>query len=404
MTRSNPDKRHLRIGLILNPIAGIGGSVALKGSDGVLAAARARGGESKVAARVGVCLQKILQSGSRVEWLTMPGEMGADLLQDALHSFQQNSLQQNQQQTPCQNPSRFLGIVGEIQQGATTAEDTRRGCMLLEERGVDLLLFAGGDGTARDLVDVHSSIPAFLGIPCGVKMHSGVFATTPSTAAEIVIKLARDETLSVVAREVRDINEEACREGVMRTRFYGELPVPDELRYVQHTKMAGREDEALAIEEIAASIIDDIEPGILYLMGSGSTVAAIMASMQLDNTLLGVDAVCDYKLVASDVTEQQLWELLSDARPARILVSVIGGQGYIFGRGNQQFSPRIIRRVGRSNIIVIATRTKLAALNAMPLLVDTGDESLDTALAGLHSIRTGYEDAVLYRVSQGALE
>ena len=189
----------------------------------------------------------------------------------------------------------------------------------------------------------------------------------------------------------------------MKTRFYGELPVPDELRYVQQTKVAGREDEGLAIEEIAAEIIARMEPNTLYLMGSGATVAAIMANMQLDNTLLGVDAIRDQKLIASDMTEQQIWDLLKDAPPVHILVSVIGGQGYIFGRGNQQFSPRVIRRVGRRNIIIIATRSKLAALDARPLLVDTGDEALDTALAGLHTIRTGYEDAVLYRVSQGVI-
>ena len=187
VTSSTPDKRPLRIGLILNPVAGIGGPVALKGSDGVVAEAKARGGESKVAARAGVCVQKILQAGCPIEWLTMPGEMGADLLQGALRQRQA--------------PSKLLAIVGEIQPGATRAEDSRRGCRLLEDQRIDLLLFAGGDGTARDLVDVHSSIPAFLGIPCGVKMHSGVFATTPSTAAEIIIKLAQDETLSVLARE-----------------------------------------------------------------------------------------------------------------------------------------------------------------------------------------------------------
>ena len=390
MTRSRRDKRPLRIGLILNPVAGIGGMVALKGSDGVVAEAKARGGESQVAARAGVCVQKILQAGCPIEWLTMPGEMGAALLQGALRQ--------------CPGPSKLLEIVGEIQPGATHAEDTQRGCLLLEDQSIDLLLFAGGDGTARDLVDVNASIPAFLGIPCGVKMHSGVFATRPSTAAAIIIKLAREETLSVLAREVRDIDEAACREGIMKTRFYGELPVPDELRYVQQTKVAGREDEGLAIEEIAADIIARMAPNLLYLMGSGATVAAIMANMQLDNTLLGVDAVRDQQLIASDMTEQQIWDLLKTNPPVRILVSVIGGQGYIFGRGNQQFSPRVIRRVARRNIIIIATRSKLAALDARPLLVDTGDESLDTALAGLHTICTGYEDAVLYRVGQGAIE
>ncbi len=380
------DAPPLRVGLLLNPIAGIGGPVALKGSDGVVAEARARGGASKVAERAGACIREILHAGSPVEWLTMPGEMGADLLQGALH---------NNSSDHCQNK---LSILGRIRPGATTAADTRRGCRLLEQQGIDLLLFAGGDGTARDIVDARVAIPAVLGIPCGVKMHSGVFATTPAGAAAITIQLARGQVLSVLDREVRDIDEQAFRENIVQTRFYGELPVPDALRYVQHTKAGGREVEALAIQEIAAGVVENIEPGVLYLMGSGSTVAAVMASMQLTNTLLGVDAILDHRLIASDATEQQLWELLSDARPVRIVVSVIGGQGYLFGRGNQQFSPRIIRRVGRNNLIVLATRTKLAGLEGRPLLVDTGDESLDTALSGLHPVQTGYEDGVLCRV------
>ena len=396
------NKPPLRVGLILNPIAGIGGPVALKGSDGVVAQARARGSESQVAGRAGACIRRILSALDDVEavnWVTMPGEMGADVLYAE---------------------GAACTVLGEIEAGNTTADDTRRGVVLLDACGIDLLLFVGGDGTARDIVDVwmsspdqapaplstqsstqstHLSIPAFLGIPGGVKMHSGVFATTPRSAAEVVLQLARGELLSVVDREVRDIDESALREGRVEARWYGELPVPDDLRYIQHTKVAGREVEALAVEDIAAGFIESLETDLLYLMGSGSTVATLMAGMSLDNTLLGIDAVLDGQVIARDLTEQQLWQLLQSGRPARIVITAIGGQGNIFGRGNQQFSPRVIRRVGRRNIILVATRTKLAGLASRPLLVDTGDETLDAELSGLLTVYTGYEDRVLYPVA-----
>ena len=367
----------LKIGFLLNPIAGIGGEVALKGSDGVVEEAKRLGGESKVATRASACLAALGRYRDRIQWITMPGEMGADVLAEFGMNF---------------------SVVGEITIGATTAEDTRKGVGLIESHGVDLLLFGGGDGTARDVFDTAPSSPAVLGVPCGVKMHSGVFGTSPGAVAEIIRKIVQGDTLSVLSGEIRDIDESALRDGIVKTRFYGELPVPDDVRYVQQTKSGGREVESLVVQEIAAEIEENLDPDTLYLMGPGSTVAGVMETMGLACTLLGIDVVQNGETIQQDATEAELWSLVNQDQPAKILVTVIGGQGYIFGRGNQQLSPRVIRKVGLDNIVIIASKSKLGELNSRPLLVDSGDEELDAELAGTTTVITGYEEKVLYRI------
>jgi predicted polyphosphate/ATP-dependent NAD kinase len=287
----------------------------------------------------------------------------------------------------------------------TTAADTRAAAKALVEQGADLLVFAGGDGTARDIYDAIGNRFPVLGIPAGVKMHSGVFAVSPEAAGELLVLLARGGLVGMQAREVRDIDEEAFRKGVVRARFYGELRVPGEGRYLQHTKVGGRESHELVAAEIAAWLAETMTPGTTYLIGPGSTTAAVMETLELPNTLLGVDIVRDRQLVASDVDEAGIMAALADAPgDAHIVVTAIGGQGHVFGRGNQQFSPAVIRRVGVENITIVAAKSKITALDGRPLLVDTNDPELDRALAGLREVLTGYDDHILYRVSVGSGE
>ena len=184
----------------------------------------------------------------------------------------------------------------------------------------------------------------------------------------------------------------------MLAKYRGEMTVPEELRYIQQTKSGGVEVEALVLQEIAAEVIDSMKAGVQYFVGSGTTTAAVMEPLNLENTLLGVDVIKDGELILSDATESQIFSLV-ESTPSGIVVTVIGGQGHIFGRGNQQFSPRVIRAVGLENLHVIATKTKLESLQGKPLLVDTGDHSLDKELSGLRRVTTGYEDSVLCRVS-----
>jgi predicted polyphosphate/ATP-dependent NAD kinase len=202
--------------------------------------------------------------------------------------------------------------------------------------------------------------------------------------------------LSAVLGEVRDIDEVAFRTGRVLAKFYGELQIPAALSYIQSTKVGGRESEGLAQQEIAADFVESMQPQVTYFMGSGQTVAAIMAALGLPNTLLGVDVICHSAVLQEDVTSLDLLRWTTQG-PCRIVVTVIGGQGHVFGRGNQQFSPEVIRAVGLPAIDVVATKTKLEGLQRPYVIVDTGDQDLDQTLSGVHRIRTGYNDAVLMR-------
>jgi predicted polyphosphate/ATP-dependent NAD kinase len=368
---------------LINPLAGLGGSLAMKGSDGqVLRDRVAQVPElqrDRSLQRALRALAILAAAHQKVRFSCWAGEMGERALQGLGVSY------------------TVLGTVGA---GLTSASDTREAAAQFCAAGVDLILFAGGDGTARDIFDAIGMRCPVLGIPAGVKMHSGVFAVSPEAAGELLRSLAEGGLVGVKAREVRDIDEEAFRHDQVRSRFYGELLVPSEGHYLQHTKVGGREDPDLALADIAAWQAETLNPEGTYLIGPGSTTAAIMAELALPNTLLGVDVVHDGKLLASDADEERLLQLLAEAHgPAYMVVTVIGGQGHLFGRGNQQFSPAVIRAVGLDNLIVVAAKTKLTALEGRPLLVDTNDTALDQALCGYRRINTGYDDYVLYRVA-----
>ncbi len=376
MTNNKP--RVFRLGLIINPLAGVGGSVALKGSDGAETARKALelGAEPKAQQRALAAVSVL--SELAVELVTYPGEMG-------------------------ENVARSAGfdplVIGTIEAGHTTAKDTEKAALAMYHAGVDLIMFAGGDGTARNICHALPEQFPVLGIPAGVKIHSGVYAVTPKAAGEIVAMLVRGELVTLGDQEVRDIDEAQFREGRVRAKYYGELLVPQEHRYLQNVKNGGKEVEELVLTDIAADLIERMEPDTRYIIGSGTTVQAVMQELGLPNTLLGVDLVADQKLLASDCTAQELLAKTTGA-DTKIIITIIGGQGHILGRGNQQLSPDLIRRVGKDNLIVIATKTKLAELDGRPLIVDTGDTELDKELSGVIPVITGYHDAVLYRIAE----
>ena len=208
-----------------------------------------------------------------------------------------------------------------------------------------------------------------------------------------------NQLVSLTDADVMDIDESLFRQGVVKAKRFGEMQVPSELRYIQAVKSGGKESDELVLQDIAADVIAKMDDE-LFIIGSGSTTAFVMEELGLDNTLLGVDAICQQTLMASDLTEMQLWQLIQSyqAGQVKLLITLIGGQGHIFGRGNQQLSPRIIRAIGKENIIIIATKTKLNALEARPLIADTGDSELDLELSGYLAVTTGYNDQVLYHV------
>ncbi len=365
----------------MNPVAGIGGRVGLKGSDGEAIVRRAveLGAVKLSPGRAVEALRRIARIKEQVEVITYPGEMGEDEAREA-------GLQ--------------LTVIGSIAHGSTTREDTIEAARTMAERGVDLIMFAGGDGTARDLVEaVDGDIPA-LGIPAGVKIHSGVFAINPVDAGELAALYLEGGPVKLRELEVIDIDEAAFRDDRLSARLYGYLKVPYVEAMVQNTKSGSTTTDGFSLEGIAADIVEEMEDDVIYVLGPGTTVRPIAERLGLSKTLLGVDVVLNGEIIASDANEEKLLELI-DEKEARVIVTVIGGQGFVFGRGNQQISPQVIRAVGVENITIIATPGKLAALQGRPLLVDTGDPELDELLSGYAKVVTEYGRRVVYRVKAG---
>lgn len=289
-------------------------------------------------------------------------------------------------------------VVYQTQGERTTADHTKRTAKILTEKQVDLLLFTGGDGTARDILDAIDSKILVLGIPAGVKMHSSVFATSPSDAARVTLSYLRGE-LTVIQGEIVDVDEEEFRVGRLSAKLYGYMNVPREPYLMQSTKIGTIQtvDESEQQRAIAKYVVEEMQRGILYVLAPGTTVKAIADRIGIEKTLLGVDVVLDSHLVGRDVDEKELLEFIRN-RPVKLVVTPIGGQGYIFGRGNQQISPEIIRQVGKENIFVVATRHKLESFPERRLLVDTGDEEVDNMLQGYIRVITDYHEEMVIRV------
>jgi predicted polyphosphate/ATP-dependent NAD kinase len=370
----------VKIGFIINPCAGVGGKLALKGSDDLFDHAVSLGAKPQAFERSRVCIEKLLPYKNDLQWWCAPKQMGHNLLTE-------------------------LGfdacVIDMVVSDSTSSESTKQAVELLLRESLDLLLFAGGDGTARD-ISVLVGEQLALGIPAGVKIQSGVYGITPKACAEVIKQLLQHEQVSAVFEEVRDIDEQALRAGTVNSKYFGEMRVPCVPECIQAVKMGAIEDPEANSIDIAQWFSESMEEGVCYFVGAGRTLQFLMDELQLENTLLGVDAVVcqdgQAKLLGSDLTEQELLAL-SKAYHCQMVVSVIGGQGHILGRGNQQFSAQVLRSVGIDHLHIVATRAKLHSLNKRPLITDTHDENLDTELTGLRSILVGYDDYVVYQVN-----
>jgi len=375
--------RKKKLGLIVNPVAGLGGRVGLKGSDGleVQRQALVLGAVPQAANRATQALERLIPLADQFDLIACPGEMG---------------------ETAAVAGGLAPTVIGAIPPRRTTAEDTRRAAKEMLALAVDLLLFAGGDGTARDVCQaVGQALPA-LGIPAGVKIHSAVYATSPMSAGDLAALFLQGKVAGRREAEVMDVDEDAVRQGVLTAALYGYLAIPFQRELVQGCKAPSGPGEAAAMDAIACQVVDGMEPGRLYILGPGTTTRAIATRLGLAKTLIGVDVVLDNCLLAADVNETQLLTL-AQGRPAQIVVTPIGGQGYLFGRGNQQISPAVIRAVGRESVTVVSTPHKVHTLEGRPFLVDTGDLAVDRLLSGHIRVITGYGEQIVYRISDGVL-
>jgi predicted polyphosphate/ATP-dependent NAD kinase len=388
MADPDPGSRRPVVGLIVNPIAGLGGPVGLKGTDGPELAARARslGAAPRAAIRASEALEAL-----RAAWppdrplpdlLAAAGPMGVDAARDA--------------------GLEARGI-GPAPGRPTTAEDTRAVATALLEAGVDLLLFAGGDGTARDIAAVIGHDIVVLGIPAGVKIQSGVFATSPVAAGRTAAAWLASRGRAELDREVVDLPDGPG----IAPRLYATLRVPAG-RAIQSRKAPSPASDAAATQAIAADVVAGFEPGHRYVLGPGTTVAAIALAAGVSATLVGVDVIEALeggsgggpaaRVVAADAGATAVRAAVT-GRAASIIVTPIGGQGFLFGRGNQQIPADVIRGVGRRGLLVVATPRKLAALAGAPLLVDTGDPELDRDLTGYVTVVTGYRERAVAAIA-----
>lgn len=373
-----------KLGVIVNPFAGVGGSVGLKGSDGddIRAEAFARGAETRALTRMQRCLSLLKDFKDSIEVFCFAGDMG---------------------ELPARDANLNYRLVGCAQATPSGAEDTISAVKSLVSESVDIILFAGGDGTARNVADALQQIgapnQAVLGVPSGVKMHSGVYAVTPEAAGEILLCLLKKQLVNLQACDVRDIDEVAFREGKVKTRFYASMFAPVLPQFLQQVKNSGATQDELVKLDIANYLIDSLIDDALYIVGPGSTTQVFLEQLGIEGSLLGVDVVLNRELVAADVTATHLANLVAEHRgEIKLIITAIGGQGHIIGRGNQQLSASILQRLGRDNIQVIATKDKILSLSGRPLLVDSNDPELDKSFSGYQSVLVGYDEFILYPI------
>jgi predicted polyphosphate/ATP-dependent NAD kinase len=353
-----------KIGFLVNPIAGMGGKVGLKGTDGVYDEAK-KLGASKIAPKKAIQalseFNKNYSKNTKINWLTCDNLMGADELRSSgINHF--NTIYQ---------PKEEL----------TSSQDTKKACKIFLEKNVDLILFCGGDGTARDVFEIVKNKIPILGIPAGVKMHSAVFGVNTQAVAKILFEFLNNR-LTIGDAEIMDLDEERYRKGDWNIKLFGIAKGIVEPTYIQvgkETFESVSDDEIK--DELAEHILDEIEENkdFLYLFGSGGTIDYIANKINLENTLLGIDAVFDKKVVGKDLNEEKILNLLKKYQKAKVIVSPIGAQGFILGRGNLQLSSKVIKKIGIENIIIVSTPAKIK--NTPVLRIDTGDKQLDKKFA-----------------------
>ena len=393
----------MRLGLVVNPDAGLGGKLGFKGSDGRAAEARAAGAEDRAGPRMNQCLTHLAalassslnRAGVHLTLVAWEGRMG--------ETWVPSLDEEGHMSVSCSGSTPAI----------TSPEDTAQLVGELVEAGVEAILYAGGDGTTRDIVNAleaagpEAQTIALIGVPGGVKMHSGCFATTPKAAAEVALSFALGDLRTAIT-EVMDLDETVYAKGEWKVRMYGEAWTPSSPRFMQGAKeQVERVSEEDTIEGLAhhvSTLLED-EPDLMVVWGSGGTLRRMGEHLNLDLTLLGID-VQHSGTVHRDLNEQGLLEVIRGhvngdvRRPLLLLLSPMGGQGFLIGRGNLQLSPDVLRVIGHGNILGVATPSKLIGLEAVR--IDTGDDDLDAEFQAKRFIKIlqGFRTTRLIRVAE----
>ena len=375
---------NVSIGLIVNPVAGLGGRLAQKGSDAsdIRDLAKRAGIESLAPERAGQTVRRLLDgldlSRVAVRILAGAGDMGADALDAGI-------------------PHEAIASDA-VHPGASSSEDTKSMARNMAEQGVDLLLFAGGDGTARDILDAVGTRIPVLGIPAGVKIYSGVFGLTPSETGALAAGWIANPNRCSDEREVVDIDEDELRQGLATPSLYGTLRVPSDSRRLQPRKSGSPASDTNAVRSLGLAFAATMVPDRHYVLGPGSTTMAIGSALDLELTRLGVDVVRNGQLIAEDVDAETL-NAMVPAEGATIVVTPLGQQGFVIGRGNQQIDHRVLQR---SELKIVATPSKMISLGGRPLWVDSGNPELDATICGYTKVFTGAKAEVIYPISNTA--
>jgi len=362
------------IGLIVNPVAGMGGTVGLKGTDGDFYFKALELGAIPVTPYRTHDFLSFIEHREDIKIFTPPGIMGENILK--------------------QTELKYI-VTGQIAE-TTTSEDTVKIARLLLEKGMDLLVFVGGDGTARNIYDAIGLQIPVIGVPSGVKVFSSVFALSARAAGSMLDRFV--EGSEIEEQEVLDIDEDAFRENRLSARLYGYLKVPRIKEFLQVGKKASttgssaRENK----DKVSRDLLEQMEKDTLYLLGPGTTMKSLTDRLGIPKTLLGIDAVVNKKLIQADVNEKDILELYEKYERRKIAVTPLGGNGFIFGRGSRQFTPRVISLTGKDNIILAGDMGKIGTLDC--LHVDTGDLEVDRSLAGPAKVITGYHEKIILEV------
>lgn len=369
-----------RIGLLINPISGMGGSVGLKGTDGkkILEKAIKLGARSNAPSKAKETLKELRELKDKLLFFTGSGLLGEKILEKYDYNF-------------------VVVHKSSAEDEFTSENDSIQVLNKFLELNLDLIIFAGGDGTARMVTRIIANKVPCVAIPTGVKIHSPVFTINPMIAGKLALEFL-ENGLPTKIEEVVDLNEDMYRKDIVVTDLYGYLKVPYKKKYLQNKKAPTPLSEEESIKSIALDIIDNMEEETYYLIGAGSTTNYLMNELGLKSTLLGVDIIQKGKLIKADCNEKQLLEIV-EKHKCVLIISPTGGQGFLFGRGNQQISYKVLSKLDKEGIKIVSTIHKIIDLRGRPLIVYTGNDEVDKHLSGYYKVKTGYGRELIYKVT-----